>query len=63
MKIALFIIAIIAVLGLLALIFSLISGAVAVIGGFFNTVLALVVVIALVLIVVWMFSFAKKMRK
>ena len=41
----------------------LISGALSLVGGLFNTVLGILVILALVAIVIWMFQFAKKMRK
>ena len=63
MKIALIVLGIIAVLAVLGIIIKLISGAAAVLTGALNTVLAVIVIAALILIVVWMFSFAKKMRK
>lgn len=42
------------------LVAKLISGAASLITGAFNAILGLVVIIALVIIVVWMFSYAKK---
>lgn len=48
------------IIGALILIFKLISGAVGIIGGFFNLILGLVVIIALIVIVIWMFSYAKR---
>jgi hypothetical protein len=62
MKLAFIILAALAAIGLIALIFKLISGAVMVITGAFNAVLGLAVVAALIIIVVWMFSYAKKNR-
>ena len=41
----------------------LISGALSLVGGLFNTVLGILVILALVAIVIWMFQYAKKMRK
>ena len=40
----------------------LIAGAASIITGAFNAILGLVVIIALVIIVVWMFSYARKHR-
>ena len=34
-----------------------------IVGSLFNLILGIVVVIALVVIVIWMFAYAKKMRK
>ena len=62
MKLAFIILAALAAIGLIALIFKLISGAVMVITGAFNAVLGLAVVAALIIIVLWMFSYAKKNR-
>lgn len=42
------------------LVAKLISGAASIITGAFNAILGLVVIIALVIIVVWMFSYARK---
>lgn len=42
------------------LVAKLIAGAASIITGTFNAILGLVVIIALVIIVVWMFSYAKK---
>ena len=44
------------------LVTKLIAGAASIITGAFNAILGLVVIIALVIIVVWMFSYAKKYR-
>ena len=41
----------------------LISGALSLVGGLFNSVLGILVILALVAIVIWMFQYAKKMRK
>ena len=51
-----------AVIGLLVLLVKIVSGAVALVGGLFNVILGVVVVVAMVLIVLWMFSYAKKHR-
>lgn len=42
------------------LVFKLLSGAVSIVKGAFNAVLGIGVLLALVLIVLWMFSYAKK---
>lgn len=42
------------------LVAKLIAGAASIITGTFNAILGLVVIIALVIIVIWMFSYAKK---
>ncbi len=41
----------------------LVSGAVSLVSGLANTILGILVVVALVLIVLWMFSYAKKISK
>ncbi len=41
----------------------LVSGAVSLVSGLANTILGILVIVALVLIVLWMFSYAKKMSK
>ena len=41
----------------------LISGAFSLVGGLFNTILGILVILALVAIVIWMFQYAKKARK
>lgn len=50
---------------LVAVIFviKLISGAVSIVTGLFNAILGIVVILALIFIVAWMFSYAKKNRK
>lgn len=50
------------VIGLIILGLRIISGAVSLVGGLFNAVLGVAVVLALVAIVIWMFSYAKKNR-
>lgn len=40
----------------------LISGALSLVGGLFNTILGILVIVALVAIVIWMFRYAKKKR-
>ena len=48
------------VIGLLVLLIRIVSGAVSIVGGAFNTLLGLAVVAALVVIVVWMFAYARR---
>ena len=48
------------VIGLLVLLIRIVSGAVCVVSSGFNAVLGLAVVIALVIIVIWMFAYAKR---
>lgn len=63
MKIALFVLALVAVIAVVSIVIKLISGAVFFVTGALNTILALAVIAALIVIVVWMFSYAKKMKK
>ena len=51
-----------AVIGLLVLLVKIVSGAIALVGGFLNVIIGVAVVVAMVLIVLWMFSYAKKHR-
>ena len=52
-----FLVVILVVLGLaVSLVFKLISGAAGIVGGLFNTILGLAVVVALVLIVLWVLA-------
>ena len=46
-----------------SILFKLITGAISLVSGVANLILGAVVVLALVLIVLWMFSYAKKMGK
>ena len=62
MKIALSLFAVLAVLAVLAIVIKLISGAAMIITGAFNAILGIAVVAALIIIVVWMFSYARKKR-
>ena len=50
-------------IGLLVLVVNIIRGAVSLAGGLLNTILAIIVILALVAIVAWMFSYAKKSSK
>ena len=51
------------VISLVVLLVRLIQGTAGIVGSLFNTVLGIVVVLALVIIVIWMFAYAKKKRK
>jgi len=51
------------VIGALLLVFRLLTGVFALAGGLLNTLLGLAIVVALVAIVAWMFSYAKKHKK
>lgn len=62
MKIAFLIFGVIAAIAVVAIILKLIAGAATIITGALNTVIALAVIIALIVIVVWMFSYAKRHR-
>ena len=53
----------VAVILVIVLAIRIVSGAAALAGGLFQTLLGIVIVLALVVIVVWMFSYAKKSRK
>ena len=53
----------VAVLGLLVLLFRLLTGVFALASGLLNTLLGLAVTVALIAIVAWMFSYAKKRKK
>lgn len=54
------ILAIVAVILLAVIGIKIISGAISLVSGLFNTILGLAVVLALIAIVIWMFSYAKK---
>ena len=60
MKILLIALAVFVAVGATSLIFKLLSGAVGIIAGAINAVLGLAVIVALILIVVWMFSYARR---
>ena len=59
-KLPLAVLAIIVLVGAVVLAVKLISGVFAVASGALNTVLGVAVILALVVIVIWMFSYAKK---
>ncbi len=48
------------VIGLLVLLIRIVSGAVSIVSGGFNAVLGLAVIAALVIIVIWMFAYARR---
>ena len=48
------------VIALIVLLIRIVSGAVSLVSSGFNAVLGLIVVIALVIIVIWMFAYAKR---
>jgi hypothetical protein len=50
-------------IGLLVLAVNIIRGAVSLAGGLLNTILAIIIILALVAIVAWMLSYAKKSSK
>ena len=60
MKIFFFALCALAIIALAAIMIKLISGAVVFISGALNAILALAVIAALVVIVIWMFSYAKR---
>ncbi len=62
-KIGGLILALALIVGGVILAVKLISGALALAHGVLNTILGVLVILALVAIVLWMFSYAKKMRK
>ena len=62
MKIAFLLFGLVAAVAVIAIVLKLIAGAATIITGALNTVIALAVIIALIVIVVWMFSFAKRHR-
>lgn len=51
------------VISCVVLLVKLIQGTAGIVGSLFNLILGIVVVIALVVIVIWMFAYAKKSRK
>lgn len=59
-KYVLFGIAAAVVIGAVVLLIKLVSGAFALIGGALNAILGVAVVLALIVIVIWMFRYAKK---
>ena len=59
-KLAVFALVLLVVLAVISLVFRLLAGLVS---GAFNLILGAVVVVGLVVIVTWMFAYAKKKRK
>lgn len=53
--------AVVVFVGMLAV--KLISGAVTLVSGLFNTVLGVLLILGLIALVIWMFAYAKKKRK
>ncbi len=51
------------VISCVVLLVKLIQGTAGIVGSLFNTILGIMVVLALVIIVIWMFAYAKKMKK
>ncbi|MBQ3803674.1 MAG: hypothetical protein II845_08275 [Oscillospiraceae bacterium] len=51
------------VISCVVLLVKLIQGTAGIVGSLFNLILGFVVVVALVVIVIWMFAYANKMRK
>ena len=51
------------IISCVTLLVKLIQGTAGIVGSLFNLILGIAVVIALVAIVIWMFAYAKKMRK
>ncbi len=50
-------------IGIISLISAVIKGAFHLVGGFFDVILGIVIILALVAIVIWMFSYAAKNKK
>ena len=55
------VLAVVVFIGMLAV--KLISGAVTLVSGLFNTVLGILLILGLIALVIWMFAYAKKHRK
>ena len=51
------------VIGIIALVSAIVKGAFHLLGGLLDTVLGIVIILGLVAIVIWMFSYAKRNRK
>ena len=62
-KIILGIVALAVVIGAVKLVGSLISGAFGLVNGLLSTILGIVVIVALIAIVIWMFAYAAKNKK
>ena len=55
------VLAVVIFVGMLAV--KLISGAVTLVSGLFNTILGILLILGLIALVIWMFAYAKKKRK
>lgn len=62
-KIILGVVALALVIGAVRLVRLIIGGAFSLVNGFFNVILAVIVIVALIAIVIWMFAYAAKMNK
>lgn len=62
MKFSGIVLIVLVIVGALTLGVKLISGAISLVSGLFNTILGLAVILALIVIVVWMLKFAAKNR-
>lgn len=62
MKLSSIVLVVLVIVGALTLGVKLISGAISLVSGLFNTILGIAVIIALIIIVVWMLSYAAKNR-
>ena len=62
MKLSGIVLIVLVIVGALTLGIKLISGAISLVSGLFNTILGIAVIIALIIIVVWMLSYAAKNR-
>jgi len=62
MKFSGIVLIVLVIVGALTLGVKLISGAISLVSGLFNTILGLAVIVALIVIVVWMLRFAAKNR-
>ncbi|MBQ6465682.1 MAG: hypothetical protein IJJ43_05390 [Oscillospiraceae bacterium] len=55
------VLAVVIFIGMLAV--KLISGAVTLVSGLFNTILGILLILGLIALVIWMFAYAKKKKK
>lgn len=62
-KIILIAVCLLLVIGMISLISAVIKGAFHLVGGFFDVILGIVIILALVAIVIWMFTYAAKNKK
>lgn len=56
------ILSLVVIIGIIILGSKLVGGAVSIVNGAFNTILGVAVIICLIIIVIWMFSYAKKKK-